>query len=76
MFQLVGCQVITEQGQAVGRVKDIWFIPGNELLVVASGETDREILIPFHQNICRKVDLEAGEIVIDPPDGLLEVNEI
>jgi len=76
VYQLVGCLVITQQGQTVGQVKDIWFIPGNELLIVASGEPGKEILIPFHQNICRKVDLKAKEIIIDPPEGLLEIDEI
>ncbi|MCD6192884.1 MAG: 16S rRNA processing protein RimM [Candidatus Aminicenantes bacterium] len=76
VYQLVGCLVITQQGQTVGQVKDIWFIPGNELLIVASGKPGKEILIPFHQNICRKVDLKAKEIIIDPPEGLLEIDEI
>jgi 16S rRNA processing protein RimM len=35
-----------------------------------------EIFVPFTDAICVEVDTEAGTIVIDPPDGLLELNEI
>jgi len=34
-----------------------------------------EILIPFAVDICVEVDLAARRIRIDPPDGLLELNE-
>jgi 16S rRNA processing protein RimM len=55
-------------------VKDVLFISENDLLVVEKG--DRQILIPFTESICIEVDLEKKEIVIDPPDGLLNLNEI
>jgi 16S rRNA processing protein RimM len=76
VFQLIGCQVITEQGDEVGQVKDIWFIPGNELLIVAGKQQKKEILIPFHQSICLEVDLVRKIIIINPPEGLLEMDEI
>ena len=34
-----------------------------------------EILIPLAEHICREIDLGARRIRIDPPDGLLELNE-
>jgi len=36
----------------------------------------KEILIPFNQDICPDVDIVQKRIVIDPPDGLLDLNEI
>jgi len=73
-YQIVGCSVVTEEGKKVGVVKDLWLINNNDLLVVQKGK--REILIPFHKEICRKVNLEKREIVIAPSKGLLESNEI
>jgi ribosomal 30S subunit maturation factor RimM len=35
---------------------------------------DGEVLVPLHHKVCRRVDLEARLIEIDPPPGLLEVN--
>ena len=33
----------------------------------------REILVPFRRPIVTRVDREAREIELDPPDGLLEL---
>jgi len=40
------------------------------------GRKPREILIPFTKDICVEVNLEKRKIVIDPPQGLLDLNEI
>ena len=74
LFQLVGCSVVAEDGKRIGSVEDILFIEANDLLIVKKGK--RNLYIPFTEDICRDVDLEKREIVIDPPDGLLDLNEI
>lgn len=74
LFQIVGFSVVTESGERVGSVKDVLFIKDNDLLVIERGGT--EILIPFTDAICAAVNLEAREIVIRPPEGLLDLNEI
>lgn len=66
--------MVTEGGDLVGSVKDILFIKENDLLVVEKGE--KKMLIPFTESVCIGVDLGKKEIVIDPPDGLLDLNEI
>ncbi len=58
----------------LGSVEDIHFISENDLLIV--GKENRKIYIPFTESICVAVDLEKREIVIDPPEGLLDLNEI
>jgi 16S rRNA processing protein RimM len=74
LFQLIGCLVIGRDGRRIGRVRDILSIGAAELLLVESG--GKEIFIPFHRSICIEVDVNAKEIRLDPPDGLLDVNEI
>jgi 16S rRNA processing protein RimM len=74
LFQLNGCFVVTKDGESIGRVSDILFIEENDLLIVEKGK--RKILVPFSESICIEVNLEKREIVIDPPDGLLDLNEI
>jgi ribosomal 30S subunit maturation factor RimM len=49
-------------------------IKDNDLLVVE--KEGKEILIPFTAVICLEVNLKKKEIVIDPPEGLLELDEI
>lgn len=70
-FQLVDCLVQTVGGDIVGPVVRVEGT-AQPLLVVAApaGET----LIPLAESICREVDVGGRRIVIDPPDGLLELN--
>ena len=74
LFQVVGSSVFTESQKRIGIVKDVLFIKDNDLLVI-EGE-GKEILIPFSADICASVNLEKREIVIRPPEGLLDLNEI
>lgn len=73
-FEVIGCRVVTRDGAEVGEVAGILPAGGQVLLVVRRGEG--EVYVPFTETICVKVDPEAKEILIDPPDGLLELNEI
>ena len=66
--------MFTKEGESVGSVKDILFIEGNDLLLVE--KEDQELLVPFTESICLEVDLERRSITIDPPDGLLDLDEI
>ena len=74
LFQLNGCSVVLKSGEEIGLVEDILFISENDLLIVGKGK--RKIYVPFSESICVEVNLEKREIVIDPPDGLLDLNEI
>jgi ribosomal 30S subunit maturation factor RimM len=35
-----------------------------------------EVLVPLSESICRLIDTSGKRIVIDPPDGLLDLNAI
>jgi 16S rRNA processing protein RimM len=74
LFEVVGSSVFTESRQHVGVVSDVLFIKDNDLLVIQRGA--EEILIPFTISICASINLEKREIVIKPPKGLLDLNEI
>jgi 16S rRNA processing protein RimM len=74
LHQLEGLAVVTQTGEKIGTVQDVLAEGGNEVLLVNREEED--VLIPFVESICIEVDLAKGTIVIDPPEGLLELNEI
>lgn len=74
MFQLVGCLVLEVRGEKIGRVVDVMSAGEAEILVV--DREGKEVLIPFHASICPRVDIAAGEIEVDLPDGLLDIDEI
>jgi 16S rRNA processing protein RimM len=70
---LIGCRVEMRDGRAVGVVRDVeGTLTGSRLVVDAEGG---EVLIPLVAAICTEVDAAAKRIVIDPPAGLIEVNE-
>jgi len=69
--QLLGLEVVTESGEVVGRVREVYDTEPRHLLEV-KGE-GRVHLVPFDQSIVTAVDLDAGRLVIDPPEGLLEL---
>ena len=71
--QLAGCRVETVDGTLVGAVVRVEGGPGGSRLVVHG--TRGEILIPLAAHICTEIDIAAGRIRIDPPEGLLELNE-
>ena len=69
---LVGCTVRTLGGDEVGAVTSIEGPAGaRRLIVTVEGS---EIDVPLADEICVAVDPAAREILIDPPEGLLEVN--
>jgi 16S rRNA processing protein RimM len=72
--QLVGCLVETVGGEQVGEVTRIDGGAGGSLLAVTGSRG--EVLVPLAAHICVEVDVDAKRIRIDPPDGLLELNEV
>jgi 16S rRNA processing protein RimM len=49
---------------------------GSTLLVLSREGGGEEIFVPFNRTICPEIDVRAKRILIEPPDGLLELNEI
>jgi len=68
---LVGCEVRDVKDRVVGIVARVDGSLERSHLVI---EGDRgEILIPLVDGICRRVDPAARLIVVDPPEGLLDL---
>ena len=71
--QLEGMTVATADGRQVGTVAEVLHTAAGELLAVQ--DTDgAEVLVPFVSAIVTSVSLPDQFIVIDPPDGLLELD--
>jgi 16S rRNA processing protein RimM len=71
-FELVGLAVLTTDGAHVGSVAEVLHPPGGDLLAVRT-EDGAEVLIPFVTEVVPTVDVPGGRLVIDPPEGLLEL---
>jgi 16S rRNA processing protein RimM len=71
-WELEGCSVETTGGNKVGKVREVMRTGGVELLVVAD-ESGRDYLVPMAAAIVIAIDTASKSIVIDPPEGLLEL---
>jgi 16S rRNA processing protein RimM len=79
--ELEGLVAVLTDGTAVGTVREVVHGPGGDLLAVehtvhapdatAPDGPPRESLVPFVREIVPEVDLAAGRVVLDPPEGLL-----
>lgn len=71
-WELEGCSVVIEDGPKLGTVRGLLRTGGVELLVVED-EAAREHLIPMVQSMVVKIDISRKEVLIDPPEGLLDL---
>jgi 16S rRNA processing protein RimM len=73
---LVGLSVRTVDGTVVGTVADVLHHGQDVLAIDPAGAAGAEqILIPFVKAIVPEVDIAAGVLVIDPPEGLLNLQD-
>jgi len=71
---LTGCEVIDRNGNRIGRVRNWLDEGGSGVLSVEPAGNGEDVLIPFTTSICVEIDVEAKRIVVDLPEGLLEIN--
>ena len=72
---LVGLKAVTIGGVEVGEVTALQTRPTQDLLVLRLTD-GREALIPFVSAIVPEVDIEGGRLVLDPPAGLLDLDDL
>ena len=74
LHQLEGCRVSLPGGEEIGTVRKVEGGIGGSHLVI-DGQRG-EILIPLAREICVEIDVAGKRIAVDPPEGLLDLNEI
>jgi 16S rRNA processing protein RimM len=69
--QLMDLDVVTKDGEEVGRITEISHLPSQDLFIVERPDGS-EVMIPFVESIVIEIDLEEQRAVIDPPPGLID----
>jgi 16S rRNA processing protein RimM len=69
---LIGLEVVDTGGASLGRVKAVLNHGAADLLELHRPGESRTVLLPFTRAAVPTVDLGAGRIVADPPEGLLD----
>ncbi len=63
---LVGCELVSNDGTPYGRVERVEHYPSSDMLVVKGR------LVPMVRAFLREIDVEHKRIVVDVPKGLLD----
>lgn len=67
---IIGCLVATIDGKEIGKVTEI-LTPGANDVWVVKGGNGKELLIPYIEDVVKKVDVKEKVILIEPLEGLL-----
>jgi 16S rRNA processing protein RimM len=75
-YQILGLDVVTEEGRSLGKVVKIFTAGENDIYEVLpdGAKKGSEILIPVIEDVVISIDPEAGRVIVRPMDGMLEVN--
>lgn len=69
---LIGLEVYeADNGAFLGCIENMMATPADDMMIVK--KDDREAILPFREEIVLEVDLDAGRVVVRPPEGLLEL---
>jgi 16S rRNA processing protein RimM len=69
-YQILGLDVWTPSGEHLGQLVEILYTGANDVYVVQRAASGSEILIPAIEDVILEIDLEAGRLVVEPPEGL------
>lgn len=67
IFQIVGLEARTVEGQPVGTVVDVLRTGSNDVYVIRTPE-GRETLLPAVDSVVLSIDVAAGRMIVRPPE--------
>ena len=71
IHQLYGLTVVSDQGEEIGKVRDVLETGANDVLVVARpGKSDG--LIPMIHDVVQELDVAGGRVIVHVLEGLLD----
>lgn len=70
VHQVVGLEVWTTEGDLLGLVQEVLETAANDAYVVRD-RSGREVLIPALRSVVLEIDLAAGRMLVELPEGLM-----
>lgn len=67
--QIIGLNVVTEDGQTLGKIKEIMAPGANDVWVVERPGQD-DLLLPVIDQVVKTIDLDAGQVTVELMEGL------
>lgn len=72
LADLIGCRVFSTNGEELGVLDHLEF-PAGHMIWSVIDPSGKEILFPAREEFIDSLDTARGEIIINPPDGLLDI---
>jgi 16S rRNA processing protein RimM len=70
-YELIGMEVVSEEGETLGTIVDIFETGSNDIYVMKQGK--RETYLPAIREVIKQVDRQAKRMVVRLMDGLMEL---
>ena len=67
--ELIGCEVVTEGGRTLGRLREVIHTRANDVWSV-QGDEGSDVLVPALKDVVGEVDVEARRVVVREVPGL------
>ena len=68
--EIVGLQVVTDDGVDLGKIQQVIRTGSNDVYVVGTGA--KEVLIPAIEDVVKQIDLPAGKMIVHLIPGLVD----
>lgn len=69
--EIIGLEVVEADGKVIGKVKEILSPGANDVWVIQRlGQKDA--LIPYIESVVKEINVEAGRVTVEIPEGLLD----
>ncbi|AIX07374.1 MULTISPECIES: ribosome maturation factor RimM [Bacillus] len=69
--EIIGCEVFTEEGELIGKVKEI-LTPGANDVWVIGRKGKKDALIPYIESVVKHIDVKEKKIEIELMEGLID----
>ncbi|MCY9356394.1 ribosome maturation factor RimM [Bacillus spizizenii] len=69
--EIIGCEVFTEDGELIGKVKEI-LTPGANDVWVIGRKGKKDALIPYIESVVKHIDVSEKKIEIEFMEGLID----
>ncbi|MGG3339424.1 ribosome maturation factor RimM [Bacillus subtilis] len=69
--EIIGCEVFTEEGELIGKVKEI-LTPGANDVWVIGRKGKKDVLIPYIESVVKHIDVREKKIEIELMEGLID----
>ncbi|MFN7250865.1 MAG: ribosome maturation factor RimM [Anaerobacillus sp.] len=68
--EIIGCNVVTEEGEELGKIKEILATGAKDVWVVQRKNGGKDLLLPYIEQVIKGVDIDEKKVVIHLMEGL------